>query len=161
MKKLLVFASLLLLLTACPIGLDYAPGEIGKEEVNSKLIGTWMLSNPDDAEAKKFSISKIDKYSYKVEVVERGEMYSLETDNLTLYETTINGLHVLYLKPDNEEQYYMYQYKLEGNTLTIADIPLLDGGIDAVTSTESLRKQIESSMTMETFYAEPLTYEKQ
>lgn len=160
MKKFFVFASLLLLLTACPIGLDYAPGEVGKEEINSKLLGTWVLSE-EDAEAKKFTIRKIDKYQYSVEVLERGEMYSLETDNLTMYETTINGLHVLYLKPDDESKYYMYQYTLDGNSLTIADIPLLDGGIDAVTSTEALRKQIEASMGQETFYAEPHTYKKQ
>jgi len=160
MKKLLVFSSLLLLLTACPIGLDYAPGEVGKEEVNSKLIGTWTLYSAEDAEAKKFTITKIDKYSCKVEVVERGEMYSLDTDNLTMYETTVNGLHVLYLKPDDEDKYYMYQYKLEGNELTIADIPLLDGGIDAVNSTESLRKEIEASMGNESFYMEPFTYRK-
>lgn len=163
MKKILLFAPLLLLLTACPIEMDYAPGKAGSETVDSRLIGTWQISDQDlerDPEIVKVKISKKDKFSHQVEVLERGGMYALETDKLTLYETAINGLQIIYLQPEDSKKYYMYQVQISGNKAVIADVPLLDGGVDAVSSIESMRKQIESSMSKPEFYNSPFTYKK-
>lgn len=159
MKKLLYAIPFLFLLTACPIGLDYAPDTLEAEKVNPALQGTWTC-DITDAETRKVEITKLTPTKYKVTVLERGELYALETDILYLYETTLDGLHILYLKPDNEDKYYLYQYVLDGEKLELADIPLLDGGVDAVTSTEALRSQIASSMKMEDFRKDVLTYRK-
>lgn len=87
-------------------------------------------------------------------------MDSLETTNLTGYESVIN-IRILYLKPDNEDKYYCYQYKIiDSKTLEIADIPLLVGGINAVKSTESLREEIKASSLKEDFKKDELSYKK-
>lgn len=162
MKKLIYLLPFVLLLTACPIGLDYAPGYVGKEAVSGNLIGTWQFQPSDelnDAEVMLMKFTKRDAFSYNATVLERGEMYSLETDELIAYETKINGLNVLYLVPSNEDKFYCQQYVLKNNkTLEVADIPLLDGGSDSIHSTESLRKQIINSMYKPEFLKEVKTY---
>lgn len=164
MKKLFYLLPLSLLLTACPIGLDYAPGDVGKEKINKELEGTWEFQATDtdkDAEVLKVTFKKTNDSSFDVYVDTRGEMYSLDDNQLTGYETKIEDLNVLYLKPLNENKYYCYQYKLiDKKTMEIADIPLLDGGIDAVKSTESLRQQIKASMQKPEFRKEVKTYKK-
>ncbi len=155
MKKILFALPLLFLLTACPIGLDYSPGAIGTEVVNENLSGTWVLDEShDDHEVRKVKFTKIDKYSYAVEVLEQGEMYALETSRLTMYQTKIDGLNVMYLKPEGENKYYLYQFEMKGNKqFSIGDISLLDGGVDAVKSTQNLRDQIQASKNKEAFLA--------
>lgn len=150
MKKLLYALPILFLLTACPIGLDYAPGEVGTEKVSAELLGTWEFSSASDTstdhEVKKVKFSKRDNYSYSVTVLERGEMYALESNELVMYQTTIDGLNVMYLKPSDEDKYYLYQFEIKDKkTLVVGDISLLDGGVDVVTSTETLREQIKNS----------------
>ncbi len=152
MKKLLFALPFLMLLTACPIGLDYAPGKVGTEAVDTRLEGTWVLdpSTPDH-EVTKVTFKKQNKFAYMVTVEERGEMYAMETDEYFMYQTVIDGLNVMYLKPSNEDKYYLYQFELDGKQLIVGDISLLDGGTDALTSTESLRQQIATSKSMEEF----------
>jgi hypothetical protein len=136
--------------------LDYAPGEIGAEKVSAELLGTWEFSSASetstDHEVMKVKFSKRDANSYNVTVLDRGEMYSLETNDLVMYQTTIDGLNVMYLKPSDEESYYLYQFELKDKkTLVVADISLLDGGTDVVTSTETLREQIKNSKSKDEF----------
>lgn len=156
MKKLALLSLLMLVLTGCPIGLDYAPGEVGTEKVSSELSGTWAFSaasaTSTDHEVMKVKFTKRDANSYDVSVLERGEMYTLETNELIMYQTNIDGLNVMYLKPSDEEKYYLYQFELKDKkTLVIADISLLDGGTDVVTSTETLREQIKNSKGKDEF----------
>jgi len=161
---LFILPILMLVLSGCPIGLDYPAAEPGSEKVNNKLIGTWRFQPTEqlkEAEVIEVVLEKDGNNALKATVMERGEMYSLETNDLVVYETDINGLHVLYFKPNDETKYYHYQYKLEGdNTLILADISLLDGGVDTVTSTESLRDQIKLSMAKPEFHKEFKTYKR-
>lgn len=151
MKKFFFLLPLLFLLTACPVGLEYAPGKVATEQVDARLIGTWE-SESSECEIRKVTIKKKTANEFSVQVLERGEMYALETDDLTLYQTKIDNLIILYLKPSNEEKYYLYQLEIKSDSeLTIADVSLLDGGTDAVSDTESLRKQISNSKDKEEF----------
>jgi hypothetical protein len=164
MKKILIpaFAVLtLLVVTGCPVGLDYSLGKPGSEKIDKRLVGTWVPES-NDAEVRKVKISKKDDTSYKVEVIERGEMYALETDNFTGWVTELNGATFFFVQPDNEEKFYHYQYKMGDNgQMTTNDVSLLDGGVDAVTSTESLREQVESSMKQATWAEEKINWEKE
>ncbi len=154
----------MLILSGCPIGLDYSPAEPGSEKFNKKLIGTWRFEPTDEskeAEVMEFTFERVDDKTIKATVKERGEMYSLETNDLQGYETEIDGLRVLFFKPDGEDKFYHYHYKFENdNTLIIGDISLLDGGVDAVVSNESLRAQIASSKSNPEFYKEPKMYKR-
>ena len=156
----LVF-SLIFMLYACPIGLDYSLGTPGTEKIDPHLTGTWLCTD-NDAEVLKVSFTKRDNTSFNVEVLQRGEMYSLNTDKLIGWTTTVNGKTFLYVKPDDEERYYHYCYSFDNkNTLRIHDVSLLDGGVDAVTSTESLRTQVGNSIEKEGWGKEQLTYSRQ
>ncbi len=164
MKKLLhlsIFTLIITIFYGCPVGIDYPLGKPGDHKIDKDMIGTWVAGS-DEADVKKVEFSKNDDHSYKVHVLERGEMYALETDNLTGWLTEVDGKTFLYLKPDDEEKYYHYMIKESGKgTLVTCDVSLLDGGVDSVTSSETLRKQVSSSMNMEGYCAETLNWTKQ
>lgn len=92
--------------------------------------------------------------------MERGSLYALETDELIGYCTEIKGLKFVYLKPENEEMYYCYCYRFDGNDLVTHDVALLVGGAEVVQSTEALRKEIEGSIDEEGWGKEPKTWLK-
>jgi len=162
-KKLLFFAAFAVMITSfygCPIGIDYPLAKTGGEKINKDLIGTWVAEG--DGEVKKATISKNDDNSYKITVEERGEMYSLETDNLSGWITELDGKSFLIFKPENEEKYYHYMIKESGKrTMVTCDVSLLDGGVDAVTSTETLREQVSLSMKKAEFCVETTRWTKQ
>lgn len=164
MKKLLHLSILVIVITSfygCPIGIDYPLGTPGKEKINKDLIGIWE-SNDSEAEVLKVKFEKSDDNSYKVTVLERGAMYGLETDFLTGWVTEIEGKTFLFFKPENEEKYYHYMIKEMGNgTMVTCDVSLLDGGVDAVTSTEAFRKQVATSMKSAEYGVESITWSKE
>ena len=138
----------MVLLSGCPVGLAYPAGN-GDEKIDPALIGTWVTTK-EDAEFKKVSFVKKDAYSYTVTTAETGDLYMLDATSFTAWKTTIGGKTFIYSLPtEGEESYYLYCYKIEGKKMYSYDVSLLDGGTDAVTSTEALRKQIETSLTME------------
>ncbi|MGE0637300.1 MAG: hypothetical protein AB7G44_16215 [Bacteroidia bacterium] len=164
MKKFIHLSIFILVITTfygCPVGIDYPLGTPGKEKINKDFIGTWVSDSPD-AEVLKVKFEKNDDNSYKVTVLERGEMYALETDNLTGWITEVEGKTFLFFKPDNEEKYYHYMIKeMDKEKMVSCDVSLLDGGVDAVTSTEALRKQVATSMKSEEYGVESITWTKQ
>ncbi|HRF41890.1 MAG TPA: hypothetical protein PK198_24020, partial [Saprospiraceae bacterium] len=60
----------------------------------------------------------------------------------------LDGRTFLIAKPieSGEEKYYHYHYHFEGGMLVIQDMGLLVGGVDAVTSSEALRKEVSASL---------------
>lgn len=144
-----VFGIVLLtaLCAGCPIGNEYPLGNPGEEKIDKELVGTWAAED-SDAEVAKVKIEKKDANSFTVTVLERGELFALETDNFTGYVTELGDAQFVYFKPEGEEKFYHYQYHFEGSQLITNDISLLDGGVDAVTSTESYRRQVLTSMKM-------------
>jgi hypothetical protein len=150
MKKYLLFILplVVLLATGCPVGLDYALGDVGNEKIDDRLVGSWH-SLSTESEVQRVEIAKNDKNSYKITVKERGEMYALETDNLTGWVTTVKEKNFVYFKPEGEEKFYHYCYWWDGSALITCDVALLDGGVDAVTDSKSLRAQVERSMAMD------------
>ncbi len=164
MKKLIYYTTFFILILinyGCPVGLDFPLGNPGKEKINPTLLGTWVTDN-DDAEVLSVTFSKQDDFTYKVTVNERGTMYALETDNLSAWITKFEGKEFLYLKPDNEDKYYHYMLlKLDEKTLISTDLSLLDGGVDAVKSTESLRKEVKNSINKSEFGNEKIEWFKE
>lgn len=146
----------------CPVGLDYPLGSPSEEKLDAKLIGTWV-SQSTDSEIKRVKVAKKDDNTYSIEVLERGEMYALETDNLKAWVTKFNGSTFLFAQPDdpNDQKYYHYHYKFEGNKLVMSDMSLLVGGMDAVTSQEALHKEVMESMKKPDFLSGTIEYVKE
>ncbi len=164
MKKLVQLSILILVITTfygCPVGIDYPLGTPGQDKINKDLIGTWLSDSPE-AEVLKVKFEKNDDNSYKVTVLERGEMYALETDNLIGWVTEVEGKTFLFFKPENEEKYYHYMLKeMDKTKMVSCDVSLLDGGVDSVTSTEAFRKQVATSMKSAEYGAETISWTKQ
>jgi hypothetical protein len=162
MKKLLflLLPLVVLLATGCPVGLNYSLGTPGKDKIDNDLIGTWVCES-EGAEVVKVTLKKGEDHSYAVNVVERGEMYSLETDVLTGWVTNLDDKKFAYFKPDGSDQFYHYCYWLDGSTLMTTDVSLLDGGVDAVNSTQTMREQVSRSIKMDGWGDEIHTWNKQ
>jgi hypothetical protein len=161
MKKhiLLSLGIVAILATGCPVGLDHPLDEPNANKIDKELLGTWE-SESESAEVKSVTISEASSTQYNIEVHEHGEMYVLETDKLIGWTTTLAGAKFVYLKPDNEEKFYHYQYKFDGQQLITNDVSLLEGGVDAVTSTKALRDQVEKSMKSDEWATETQTWHK-
>lgn len=160
LKYLLFLLPVALFLIGCPVGLDFPLDELGKNPIDEQLLGSWETTDTSSAIVK-MRITDAGNNSYKIEILKRGEMYMLETDLLKAWVTQLGDYTYLYAKPDNENKYYHYAYRLtDENTLITNDISLLDGGTDAVTSTESLRAQVLASSKMEGFLGEEITFKK-
>jgi len=148
MKKqyaLFLLLPLMLLLTACPVGTNYPLGNPGTEKIDNNLIGTWENSEADP-EAKKVSIKRADNFSYDIEVFDPGSQYTLTSTTLKGWVTPLEGKQFVYIRAENEETFYLYCYKIQGNVLTTWDVGLLVGGIDAVTSTQAFRDEVAASL---------------
>lgn len=156
---LLLLCPAILLLTGCPVGTKYPLGNPGTEKIDKKLIGTWT-NKEEDPEAKKVIIQKADDFSYDVEVFETGSMYMPTTKIFKAWVTTLEGKDFFFLKPDNEESYYLYCYAADKKTLTTWDVGLKVGGIDAVTSIEAFRNEVKASLSHDDCLSGPVTWFK-
>ena len=148
MKKFVsLFSALpmLLFLFGCPVGMKYSPGKPGTEKIDEKLLGSWATAM-EDAEFKKAVIAKKDEYSLNVTVSEIGSAYMPEVKEFTGWTTQVDNQRIIYVLDAAAAEYYMYGYVYQDNGLILYDLALLDGGVDAVTSTETFRAQISSSL---------------
>lgn len=163
MKKrfLFLFSSVIFLLMGCPVGLEYSLGNPGKEKIDKDLLGTWR-GDSEEGEVRRVKMEAGEDNSLKVTVLERGEMYSLETDNLTGWVTTVDTKKFLYFTPEGEGKgtYYHYCYWMDGDSVVSTSMSLLDGGVEAITSTETLRMQVVASMKMEGWGEETVKWSK-
>lgn len=157
-RTILLVTGMTIMFWGCPIGLDHSLGEPDKEAILPDLIGVWENTNAE-AVVKVVSILQKDAFSYDVLVRERGLDYVLETDTLTGWVTDLNGMTFFYLRPSNEQQYYHYAIlERSADQLVVCDMALLEGGTDAVTDRESLRKEVASSIGKPEFGSEKETW---
>lgn len=150
----------MVLLSGCPIGLDYPAGNTGTEKIDPNLLGTWT-NNEDDPEFGKVTITKASTNSYAIKVENTGSMYSLEVTEFTGWVTKIGGKTFIYSLPNEDKSYYLYCYEYSDGKLHTYDVGLLDGGTDAVKSTESLRVQIETSLKKDDCLSDEIVWTKQ
>lgn len=158
---LLVFP-VFLVITGCPVSVDYPLGYTGKEKIDNKIIGTWITSDTS-AEVISFVFEKADDFSLKVKVLERGSMYAEDVDDFKGWCTTLGDKQFVYFQnaTDATAGYYSYCYwfDTEGR-LVASDFALLVGGVDAVTSTENYRREVSQSMAMPDWLGTSFTYTK-
>lgn len=164
MNRLIVFFILgasLFLLTACPIGLDYALGKSGEEKNDSKLYGTWEIDDPEET-ILSFSISKKTENTMHVEVLSNSEMFTPATTKFTGWIVSLGGMRFLCLS-ENAEPNLFYHYVIvdvNDNDLKVCALSLLHEGIDAVKSQETLRNEVLASIKKPGFTESPLVYKR-
>ncbi len=144
----------------CPVGIDYPPDEPGTVKIDKALLGTWTCTMDTCSDLQVVKVEKNDDYSYTIEVLAKGSMYSVNDDKFKGYVTNIDGKDILYAHEESTGKYYNYHYLVSGNKLTLYDVSLLVGGIDAATSTQAFRNEISASIKLEGFLKEPLYLKK-
>ena len=163
MKTILYLAlfAVVLVSAGCPVGMDYPLGNPGTEKIDKKLIGTWY-NTKEDNDIQRMSIQKWDNYSYKIEVLEAGSMYSVEDYNFRGWVTKLGGKTFVYAQPLSSSEYYLYCYELDGKKqMRSYDVGLLVGGVDAVTSTESFRDEVRVSLLQDECLTEETIWYKE
>ena len=148
--------------TGCPVAISHPLGKPGTEKIDGKLLGVWVATS-DSADIVKMEIIKKDDYTYAVEVLESGENYMVESNNFDAWFTKLDGKSFVYSKPTDpaKDEYYLYHYSFKDKTLALEDVSLLVGGIDAVTDSETFRKEVSASLKMPDCLTARLEYEKQ
>ncbi len=147
MKKYasLLALPLLLFLFGCPVGMQYSPGFPAAKN-RRKAVGYLGNLRRKNLEFKVASISKKDDYSLNVSVSGTGSTYMPKGTEFTGWTTQVDNRRIVYIRDVDANEYYMYGYTYQDNGLMLYDVALLDGGVDAVTSTETFRSQISSSL---------------
>lgn len=158
----LIVTFLAVLTTGCPVGIAYPLGKPGTEKIDTKLIGVWQAKS-DSAEMVKLEVGKKDDFTYWVEVLQTGESYMAESTSFDAWVTKIDGQNFIYSKPTDPaaEEFFVYQYAVNGKSLAIQDVSLLIGGMDAVTSTEAFRNEVSASLKLPDCLTSKLEYQKQ
>lgn len=159
-RAAIFFTSLsLVLLFGCPVGLEYSPGKPGTEKLDTRILGTWATTD-DFSVFKKAEVTKLDDFTFQAKLEETTELYALGDETvLNGWTTVIDNQPFLYVQSKESGQYYTYGYSFKDGGLVLYDASLLDGGVDAVTSTETFRAQLAASIKKEEWYSEPVFYQ--
>jgi hypothetical protein len=165
MKKhlsILLLLPVLLLIVGCPVSTSYPIADPGTEKIDNQLIGTWLNTVGDSlSEVLKVSIARKTKTSYNVQVLEKGNMYVVDTTLFEGYVTKLEGKTFFFLKPEGKtNEFYLYCYKFDDNVLKTYDVGLKEGGLDAVTSTEAFRKEVTASLRHSDCLSGEITWKK-
>lgn len=141
-------AAISIFTAGCPVGIDYPFCEENQvEKVDSRLLGTWRCQS-DSAEILEVRITKEDDITYGVEVTEQGENFMADDTKFNSWSSKLDGHNFLFSQgaESSTKSYFLYEYSFEGKKLVIHDVGLLVGGMDAVTSTDALRKEVSASL---------------
>ncbi len=161
MKRAAVYLTTLsvFLLFGCPVGIQYSPGNPGTEKLDTRILGSWVTGD-DFSVFKKAQVAQVDDFTFQAKVEETTELYALGDETVfNGWTTVIDNQPFLYILSKESNEFYTYGYSFKDGGLVLYDAALLDGGVDAVTSTETFRKQLAASIKKEEWYAEPVFFE--
>ncbi len=161
LSLLSIFGICLFVLTGCPIGLDYPLGYKGEEKNDAKLYGAWEINDPEET-VLAFKVTRKTENTMQFTVLEPGELFTPNTYEFTGWIVSLGGMRFLCLSEDAEPNafYHYVIHSVSETEFKISDLTLLDGGLDAVTSQENLRKEVLSSMKKPNFLDGAITYTK-
>lgn len=160
--KIIAALTVIIVATACPVGIDHAPDTPGNVKIDKRLIGAWATANKEAA-IQKIVVKKLDETTYAVEVTEKSDNFLADETKYSSWLTEIDGQQFIYSKPaSGKNQYFTYHLKIDGkDQFTISDVGLLDKGVDGVTSTRTFREEISRSLKMKDCLTEPVAYTRE
>jgi hypothetical protein len=140
---ILTLVLLAVLTTGCPHSIFYPLDNIDANKIDNRLLGIWINAH-EGASIKKINVVEASPTQYDIEILEHDTLYYLD-NKFKAWVTTIKEWQFIYLKGECNN-YWNYQYRIDGGDILTDDICLLDGGIDALIDIESLRRQVEASI---------------
>jgi hypothetical protein len=149
-----------ILLFGCPAGLKYSPGKPGTEKLDTRILGKWVTSD-EFSVFKKAEVTQVDEFTFRAKLEETTDMYILgDETELNGWTTVIDNQSFLYIFSKQQEEFYSYGFTFKDGGLVMYDAALLEGGQDAVVSTETFRSQLAASIKKEEWYSDPVIYKK-
>lgn len=140
-------ALVILSLQACPVGLEHPLEERTGATMDPGLLGTWKNLNEDgSAEISRVQLAAQDDGTCRITLLGTTENFMAQDSLYTGWTTELEGRKFIVALADTEGKYYHYCYELDGDQLVTHDFSLLDGGVDSVTSTGTLRAQLALSL---------------
>jgi hypothetical protein len=150
----------LLTLTGCPIELDYSLGNSGTEKNEPKLFGKWRIDDLEETIIS-FSISKLTESTMRVELIEKNEFFTPNTNIFTGWVVSLGGKRFLCFEENaNPGKFYHYiLIDVNESQLKVCPLDLYEGGI-AIKSQENLRQEVLTSINKPNFITTPIVYTK-
>jgi hypothetical protein len=150
----------LIFLYGCPVSMDFPADYPGTQKIDKALIGTWTCVMDSCSDLQVVTVKKKTDYSYDIEVVEKGDSYFVDDLFFEGFVTRIDGKNFLYAKGESTAGYFLYHYEVDGKSLSLFDVSLIEGGKDAVTSTEAFRAEISASLKKEGCLTERIDFKR-
>ena len=150
MKKLafrfFAFASLTLLLTACPYGTEVAIDQ-PNVKIDDKLLGMWESKNSNDYT---YSVTKKDAFNYKFE--KKGKT-STSTSAYTGFLSVIDGVKFMNVCEEGSTTYYLYKVEQSTSGAKTTLIPVTENIDEKFATSAELKAYIQKYMSLSFFYS--------
>jgi hypothetical protein len=163
----LLLPLLMILLSACPLEMDYLLDEPGKTPIDTRLLGTWeRVPDEGNLELVKIKIGRGRAVnSYTIRILENSVFDpSLGEIDFTGYITQIEGKKFVYAVDEEKDdgKCTVYAYEIKNNTtLFLWDVSLPDEAKDNVISTKTFRAEIRKALQADNCLSEETHYKKQ
>lgn len=153
---------LMLLVTGCPLYLDYPAAPENACNFDAALLGRWR-TEMEDAAIKAVTVSKGGSTGYDVRITEAGSTYSEDTYDYRCYSTEVNGKNVIWCQPRGTATtgYYYYVFAFgKKKSMTLWEIS--DKNIDkaTITSVEEAAALMEERLKTDAFLASPIEFRR-
>jgi hypothetical protein len=146
--KFIAFASLTLLLTACPYGSEVAIDE-PIVKIDDKLLGKWESKNSNDYI---YNVTKKDDFTYKFE--KKGKA---STDGSTYigFLSVIDGVRFMnvYEEASSAKTYYLYKVEQSASGAKTTLIPVTENIDEKFASSAELKAFIKKYMALSFFHS--------
>ncbi len=144
--RLMAMFFLALSMSGCPVALPY-PLTDTPDPLDPALLGTWVALS-DEAEIQEVALTKKNNTTYLVKVLKQGAFYAAEGVDFEAQITRFEGRSILIARSVDapDEGWFHYDVSVKEGLLVVHDLSLLVGGMDAVTSTQALRKELAASL---------------
>jgi hypothetical protein len=137
------------LLAGCPDSSTAPLGKPGEEKIDKKLVGTWKCTDPKH-DLQRIRINQQDKFSYKVEILDKGPgLAGQDVAPVEAWATKVGKQKFLYGRT-SPSSYYTYGYAVKGKSLRLSS---LDVTGSEMTSTEIFRSLVTDRLSRGTLFA--------
>jgi hypothetical protein len=153
---------LMLLVTGCPLYLDYPAAPENACNFDGTLLGKWK-TEMEDVPVRAIAVSRGGSTGYNVRVEEHGSSYSEDTYDYQCFSTEVNGKNVVWCQPQGTDTkgYYYYVFEL-GKKKSLKLWEISDKDIDkaTITSMEDAAAMLEERLKTDAFLLQPIVFKR-
>jgi hypothetical protein len=120
-------------------------------KINDRLIGKWQQRSSDDVT---YIVTKKDDYTYSILEKEKKPTEGSEPKTYNAFISMVGGTQFLNLfePSDNDKTYYYYKLATDDETGGFSLYPVTEYITESFTSSDDLKKFIQTNMNLSFFY---------